>query len=320
MVPTLDGGARWRRCLHALAAQRPALDALVVIDSGSRDGSAEAARDAGAVLLELGSEGFDHGLTRARGAAALPDDLDAIVFLVQDAVPLGDDCLETLAAAALLPGVGAATARQLPPPEAAPVTRATVERSPLACDQPRRSGPFSPEQLAAFNPSRWREVLLLDDVACAVRAPLFASLGFRQASFGEDALLACDLLRAGWAVAHEPRARVEHGHDYTPASVAPRYEQDARFFREQFGLRVRPGLLAAAKGWLAQMLADHHWARAHPQDRSLAMFLDAARLRWAQVAGQRRGSRGPLGAPPDLSPAACRGPRPEQLTLGGQTP
>jgi hypothetical protein len=307
-VPTLDGGPRWRRCLEALGAQRPALDALVVVDSGSSDGSAEAAADAGATVLDTGPDGFDHGLTRARGAAALPD-VDAVVFLVQDAVPVGDDCLETLAAAALQPGVGAATARQVPPADASALTRATVERSPLAAAEARRIGPFEADELASFSPDAWRDAVLLDDVACAVRAPLFGQVGFRQAAFGEDALLACDLLRAGWALVHEPDAVVEHGHEYAPVSVAPRYEQDARFFREQFGLRVRPGLLAVAKGWLAQMLADHHWAVAHPEDRSLAMFRGAASLRWAQVMGQWRGSKGPLGGPPDRRPA----PRPEEL-------
>ena len=301
VVPTLDGGERFLRCLAALSAQRPALDALVVVDSGSRDGSAEAAAAAGATVLDPGPAGFDHGLTRNRGAAALPP-LDAVVFLVQDAVPLGDECLETLARAALQSGVGAATARQLPPPDAPPLARATVERSPMSCAARRRIGPFSPDDLERFAPRAWRGALLLDDVACAVRGALFRSTGFRPTAFGEDALLAYDLLRGGWALLHEPDACVEHGHTYTPATAAPRYEQDARFFRERFGLRVRSGPVALAKGWLAQMLADHRWVSAHPGLRSPALIARAAALRWAEVAAQGRGSAGPLGALPEGRP------------------
>jgi len=66
VVPTRNGGARFVRCLDGLLRQRPAADAVVVIDSGSSDGTAAAARRAGARVLAIAPEDFDHGETRNR--------------------------------------------------------------------------------------------------------------------------------------------------------------------------------------------------------------------------------------------------------------
>jgi rhamnosyltransferase len=302
VVPTRNGGARFVRCLDGLARQRPAADAVVVIDSGSSDGTAEAARRAGARVLAIAPEEFDHGETRNRAAAELPR-ADVLVFLVQDAVPVGDGCLAALAAAATQAGVAAATARQVPPPEAGPLTASTVEASPMGAAAPRRVGPFRREELAALAPEGWRGLLLLDDVACAVRGALFrAAGGFPRTTHGEDALLAYDLLHAGWSLAHEPAAVVEHGHAYDARSVADRYRIDAAFFRERFGLRVRGGPLATLKGFVAERRRDGRWAAAHGVDDRLAFLRSSRRLRWAQVRAQREGSRGPLGRLPEPRP------------------
>ncbi|MCB9897284.1 MAG: glycosyltransferase [Planctomycetes bacterium] len=313
MLPTLDGGERLRRCLDALGAQRPRADALVVVDSSSSDGSDAAARDAGADVLSIPRASFGHGRTRNDGAARLPE-VDVIVFLVQDAVPLGERWLATLSSAALRDGVGAATSRQVAPPDAPPLARATVERSPMATSERRRTGPFTAGELAALDPRGWRRLLLLDDVACAVRGALFRATGFRDVDFGEDALLAYDLLWGGWALEHEPDAVVEHGHAYDPSDVGPRYEHDARFFRESFGFRARPSVLSALKGLCAEVVADRRWTAARrdasdASDAGEAGFAASVALRWAQVRAQRRGSRGPCAGPPAPRPV----PRPEEL-------
>ena len=298
MVPTLDGGERWRKCLAALTEQRPRPVKLVVVDSGSTDGTPEAAERAGAAVLRIDKSEFDHGETRNRGAEALPA-CDAIVFLVQDAVPQGRDCLATLAAAALRPGAGAASARQVAPPDAGWLTASTVSVSPFAAAQPRRTGPLEREAAARLTPAQWRPLLLLDDVACAVRAALFGRVRFRRTSHGEDALLAYDLLRGGWALEHEPAAVVEHGHRYDEQSVQRRYHDDAAFFRERFGLRVRGGPLAMLKGLRAELARDHRWLARNAGPEGAAQRRAARRLRWAQVQAQREGSKGPLGRLPE---------------------
>lgn len=308
MVPTLDGGPRWSAALAALAAQRPR-PALVVVDSGSRDGTPEAAEAAGATVLRIRREEFDHGETRNLGARALPD-CEVLVFSVQDAVLQGPECLALLARAALQPGVAAATARQVAPPEAGPLTASTVSASPFAHDRPRRIGPFARPELERLTPEEWRPLLALDDVACAVRGPLFRRVGFRRTGHGEDALLAYDLLWGGWALQHEPESVVEHGHAYDAASVQRRYFDDALFFRKAFGLRTRPDLLSVLKGVNAELRRDRRFlaGAGRPAEGALK---SARELRWAQVLAQREGSLGPLGRLPAPRPV------PAPAELGG---
>jgi len=273
----------------------------VVIDSGSRDGTPEAAGRAGATVLRIEQAEFDHGETRNRGAAALPR-CDALVFLVQDAVPQGADCLATLARAALAPGVGASSARQVAPPEAGFLAASTVSASPFAGSEPRRTGPLPRAQLERLTPEEWRGLLLLDDVACAVREPLFRAVGFRRTPHAEDALLAYDLLWGGWALQHEPAALVEHGHAYDAASVRRRYFDDALFFRKVLGLRVRPDLLSVLKGVNAELRRDRRWLAEHKEAAGNGALRAARELRWTQVLAQREGSRGPLGTRPEPRP------------------
>jgi rhamnosyltransferase len=292
--------------VNSLLGQDPAPEAVVVIDSGSEDGTPERAREAGFDVTSITPQTFDHGVTRNQAAAALPD-VDAVVFLVQDAIPQSRDCLSRLAAAALEPGVAAATARQVPPRDADLLTGSTVSASPFHDDEPVVTGPFSTVELLDLAPIEWRPLLVLDNVCCAIRGALFRRLGFRPAQHGEDALMAYDLLMAGWALVHEPDAVVEHGHAYDPDGARERYRADARFFRERFGLRIRPTRLSALKGLAGEVRRDLTWIGAHRDEREGGELADALALRWAQVWGQHRGSKGPLGSLPDRREV----PRPE---------
>lgn len=51
VIPVLDGGPRFEECLEALRHQRGVAARLIVIDNGSRDGSAEIARRHGATVV-----------------------------------------------------------------------------------------------------------------------------------------------------------------------------------------------------------------------------------------------------------------------------
>ena len=70
VVPVLNGGPAFRRCLDALRASRFQDFELLVADDGCSDGSAEAAREAGAVVLATkGREGPGGARNLAAGVA-----------------------------------------------------------------------------------------------------------------------------------------------------------------------------------------------------------------------------------------------------------
>ncbi|HET8592797.1 MAG TPA: glycosyltransferase, partial [Solirubrobacterales bacterium] len=69
VIPVRNGGEPMRRCLEAIRAQEVADEVeIVVVDSGSTDGTQELARSFGARVHEIEPHEFNHGATRNLGA------------------------------------------------------------------------------------------------------------------------------------------------------------------------------------------------------------------------------------------------------------
>jgi len=95
VIPTLNGGTALARCLQAIRAQRTGLRIeIVCVDSGSSPSNLEAMRGQGAIVHDLDRRRFNHGLTRDLGARIASAPL--LVFINQDAVPVGDDWIDRL--------------------------------------------------------------------------------------------------------------------------------------------------------------------------------------------------------------------------------
>src|ERR671910_3204575 len=85
-LPVLDGGPLLGDVLAAVSGQQ--LDRpveLLVIDSGSTDGSQEVARRHGARVIEIPREAFGHGRTRNRLMELAAG--DHVAVLTQDSEP-----------------------------------------------------------------------------------------------------------------------------------------------------------------------------------------------------------------------------------------
>jgi glycosyltransferase involved in cell wall biosynthesis len=118
VVPVKDGARYLAELLAAVQAQGEDVE-LLVIDSGSRDGSAEITRAAGAEVLEIPPGEFGHGRTRTLGAERTRGRL--IAFLTQDATPLPGWLGAYREAFALSDRVGAAYGPHLPRPDTSPM-------------------------------------------------------------------------------------------------------------------------------------------------------------------------------------------------------
>jgi rhamnosyltransferase len=238
-IPTLDAGPWVDRMLVALAAQTLQPRELLVIDSASTDGSPAKWAAAGARVLSIARDDFDHGGTRNRFLELT--DADVLVFLTQDAIPVGTDAIAALVAALdEHQDAGLAYGRQLPRPGAGPLARA------------HRAFNYPPEPAlrtrADVGALGVRAAFSSNAFAAYRRAALEAVGGFPAPIVGsEDRWVAARLLQAGWAIAYVPDAQVEHSHDETYVENLRRYfdigvfQSSERWFEGFLGRPDREG-------------------------------------------------------------------------------
>jgi len=239
VVPTWNGGARFRELLLALASQDLEHE-LVVIDSGSRDGTAEAARAAGARVESIPQREFNHGATRNRAIALARGEI--VALLTQDALPMGREYLRSLARPFANPRVDGAYARQYPRPDCDPLLAERLRRWSASRNEP------SLQVLAPGDPAASRKLYdalppmerylscVFDNVASAVRRSSWARIPFPPRTFGEDVAWAKEILLSGGALAYEPSARVEHSHRIDMRREFKRLYCDHRNLYELFEL------------------------------------------------------------------------------------
>ncbi len=215
VIPVKDGGADLDRCLAGIHAQRINEEVeVVVVDSGSSDGSPERARAAGAVVHEITSAEFGHGRTRNLGVSISRGDL--LVFTSQDAVANDGGWLARLAAAARSgPEVAGAYGRQLPHEDARPPEQFFLDFL---------YGPTPRQQRLAAGRELDYEATLFSNVNSAMRRSMWERFPFHDdIVMSEDQEWSRRVLEAGFSVVYEPGATVRHSHSYTVGQVMRRF-------------------------------------------------------------------------------------------------
>jgi rhamnosyltransferase len=206
LIPVKDGGSDLVRCLQAIAAQKVDDQVeVVVVDSGSRDGSAERARELGATVHEIPPSEFVHGATR--NLAARLSGGDTLVFTTQDAVPATDHWLARLVAALDGDRVVGAYGRQLPHEDATPPEQFFLDFMYGASPRTQRLGGI--EELSF-------EQTLFSNVNSAIPRSIWEANPFRDdVTMSEDQEWSRRMLLAGHTIVYEPEAAVRHSHTYT---------------------------------------------------------------------------------------------------------
>ena len=215
VVPVKNGGEDLARCLAGIAAQRVDEEVeVVVVDSGSTDGSVDVARAAGAVVEEIDPAEFGHGRTRNLGVRLARGEL--VVFTSQDAVATDETWLAHLSAAARSgPEVAGAYGRQLPHADARPPEQFFLDF--LYGPEPRVQHVREDEELTF-------EATLFSNVNAAVPRWALERFPFRDdLTMSEDQEWSRRALRAGFSLVYEPKAAVRHSHAYTIRSAFRRF-------------------------------------------------------------------------------------------------
>jgi rhamnosyltransferase len=214
VLPTRNAGPQFGELLERLTGENPKTELeIVVIDSGSTDGTVDLARKFGARVLEIPSVSFNHGLTRNLGIQNCAGEI--CVLLVQDAMPIEEDWLEALIRPfGSDPMICGVTTRQVPRPTADVVTNWEVvnHNRILGLESNVR---FIPDW-SAFESLSFEKKLFLcnfDNVCSAVRRSTWEEYPFRPLAFAEDLDWGVRVLQAGNKIAYEPGAGVIHSHE-----------------------------------------------------------------------------------------------------------
>jgi len=294
-IPVFEGASTLPGVLLALKRQRVDAEVeLLVCDSGSRDGSRELARAAGAQVIDIAPGGFAHGparnllMDRARG--------EFVALLTQDAEPADERWLSRLldgfaagANVALVYGPYRARA------DAGWRERSELERffAALAPDGAPRCDRLEPhERVAPASQLLGRRTYFTDANGC-VRRSAWLQIPFPPAPYAEDHALSLAMLRAGWGKVFVPSAAVLHSHHYGPLAELRRCFDDWRGLLEIYGWREPASARHLALQLRGQMGARRRSLRAGgaPAWQSALAMLPAAAGQSVRVTGAVLGSR-----------------------------
>jgi glycosyltransferase involved in cell wall biosynthesis/SAM-dependent methyltransferase/GT2 family glycosyltransferase len=259
VIPVLDGARYLPELLAAVRAQGRDVE-LLVVDSGSTDGSAELAHAGGADVLEIPQSEFGHGRTRNLAAERTTGEL--ICFLTQDATPVPGwlDAYEQ--AFALANDVGAAFGPHLPRPDTSPM---------IARELTDFFAGFSPDGAPALLGAG--DPMFLSNVNACYRRDCWEQIRFDDVRYSEDQAFARAMGKHGWRRAYQPSAGVLHAHDYSPVDFMRRYFDEYRGLRETSGHVERIGVRSTLRDVRGLVSADQSWMRDQgwtPQQRATA--------------------------------------------------
>ena len=215
VIPVKNGGRDLVRCLDAISRQR--IDGeveVVVVDSGSRDGSLERARSMGAGVHSIHPTEFHHGRTRNLGAELAHGEI--LVFTSQDAYAADDMWLATLTAPlGRDDAVAGVYGRQLPKEDASPPERYFLDFL---------YGPNAREQRLDPGGELNFGVTLFSNVNSAMPRSVWDAFPFAEdIVMSEDQEWSRRVLVSGRTIVYEPEATVHHSHTYSLAGVVRRF-------------------------------------------------------------------------------------------------
>jgi rhamnosyltransferase len=281
VIPVLDGGRLFGELLEALRDQKNAPSEIVVVDSGSSDGSLEVAKEHGAQIIQITPGEFDHGATRNLGIENTTGEI--VVLLTQDATPASPEFLGSIASPFADPEIAGVYGRQIPRPDCDVVTARNLHHWKTGRRESDRVN-LRGCDLESLSPMERYELCVFDSVCCALRRNRWEELPYEPAAFGEDVTWGRAALMRGWSIAYEPDAAVIHSHRRSVGYEYGRMRQCHELLHQLFGVATLPRVreIPAACLWNLRHDLPYVWAEA---PRGSERFRQLARVAAMSVVG-----------------------------------
>ena len=208
VIPVKNEGAKIRACIDGILSQSIPVKEIIVIDSGSTDGTVEVLQECEKVkLLEIPSSTFNHGETRNLGVRHASGEF--VVLTVGDARAYDQYWIQHLLEGFDAPNVAGVCGQQVCPHER--------DKNPVEWFRPWSSPSKKKYEFpaGAFEHLSSHEKMMAcgwDDVTAMYRRDILLQVPFRSTPYSEDAIWAKDALSAGYAIVYNYAARVYHYH------------------------------------------------------------------------------------------------------------
>jgi rhamnosyltransferase len=177
---------------------------VIVIDSGSSDGTLDIVSKFPVTLTQIPPGEFGHGRTRNLGARLARGEF--LVYVPQDATPVGPDWLGSLLLPFEDPAVAGVYCRQVPRPDASAMESCFLLRTYTQRFEVRKLVRREDASLSAC---------FFSTVGGAVRASLWQEYPFREdVIMSEDQAWSKEVMLAGHLIAYQPAAELLHSHQY----------------------------------------------------------------------------------------------------------
>jgi rhamnosyltransferase len=214
VIPTKNGEKWIGECLEAVHSQQGVGQVeVVLVDSGSTDGTLDIARRYPVRIVEIPAGAFHHARTRNYAATLTAGKY--LVFLSQDAVPANNSWLRTMLQNFDNGAVGAVYGRQVPK------AGSTQERHDAL------STMYGSERVvkdASTKQSLGYRYYHFSDANAAIRKEVWEATRFpEELKVFEDLGIAKRILDAGWNIVYEPEASVVHSHNHSTVELFKRY-------------------------------------------------------------------------------------------------
>nr|WP_321452394.1 glycosyltransferase family 2 protein [uncultured Carboxylicivirga sp.] len=237
IIPVKNGIHTIHHCLNGISKQTLfSQSEIIVIDSGSTDGTLEILRQYPVKVVTIPPEEFNHGATRNYGVSIANGEL--VVMTVQDAKPVNEYWLENMARHFKDPAVAGVCGQQVVPHH--------KNNNPHRWFRPQseasiKTVQFTKDSFLKLSPYEQKEACGWDDVTAMYRKKILLEIPFKPVMFGEDMIWAKETLSLGYTLVYDTNARVEHHHHHYPDYTFRRVQVVWLFIYLTFGyIRSNP--------------------------------------------------------------------------------